>query len=255
MPTTINSSNSESYKKTGVKKGNAASCFLLGVLVIFPLLSQAGSEQNEVERQLRDHIFSLLETWRRTNGIEQLRPRLTLRGGRQMKPLANCQRPVQFTKKSDTLLGIQQWRAGCPATGKSGMIRSQLTVKALLPVAANTLARGHVISDGDIVRRWVKFPKARGRVLTKKAQLVGKRVKHKLRRLTPVPAKQLLADIWVSAGERVIIEAGDEGFSAHTQGEALQSGGEGQAIKVRNLSSGKVIVAYPVARGKVATRF
>ena len=222
---------------------------------MFPLLSQAGSEQNKVEQQLQDHIFSLMKIWQKSHAIEQIKPQLTLRSSRQLSKLENCEQPIQFSKKSDKLIGVQQWQARCPATNKSSMIRSQLSIKALLPVANDTLMRGHVITAEDLVHQWVNYPKTQSRVVSQSSLLIGKRVKHKLRRLKPIQAKQLIANIWVSAGEQVTIEANAKGFSANMKGEALQSGGEGQAIKVRNLSSGKVILAYPIAKGKVATRF
>lgn len=222
---------------------------------MFPLFSQAAGQQNLIEQQLQNHILSLTDTWKKSHGIKHIKPQLRLRSSRQVKVLENCATVISFTKKSDKLLGIQQWQATCPDTDKPAVIRSQLSIKALLPVPAQTLSRGHVINAEDLIQKWVNYPNSQIQVITSQSQLIGKRVKHKLRRLRPIQVKQLVANIWVAAGEHVIIEASTEGFSANMKGKALQSGGEGQAIKVRNLSSGKVILAYPIGKGKVKTRF
>ena len=244
-----------SYSKTLRKIGSGTSYLLLGALLIFPLLSQAGSSDNKIEQQLESHILLLVKQWQQSHGITQVKPKLTFRSSSKLHVLAGCKQPIRFSKKSDKVIGVQQWQVTCPDTNASSVIRSQLTLKALLPVAIDTLKRGHVITTADLVQQWVNVPRAQGRIITRQADLLGKRVKHKLRRSKPIQAKQLVANIWITAGEQVTIEANADGFSAHMKGEALQSGGEGQAIKVKNLSSGKVILAYPVAKGKVATRF
>ena len=77
----------------------------------------------------------------------------------------------------------------------------------------------------------------------------------KLRRHRVIKAQQLGKPQWVNIGDKVIIEARSNGFYANMAGEALEAGGEGKAIRVRNLSSGKIISAYPIAKGRVATQF
>ncbi|MBM7072864.1 flagellar basal body P-ring formation protein FlgA [Shewanella sp. 202IG2-18] len=187
--------------------------------------------------------------------IEQIQPKLTLRSSRAVSTLSRCSSEIRFTKKSDKLLGVQQWKASCSSPNRTVMMRSQLSIKALLPVTKETLQRGQVIQPDMLTMQWVNYPSYRAQIVTQMSQLRGKRVSHKLRRLKAIQTKQLISNIWVMAGEHVIIEANANGFSANMKGKALQSGGEGQAIKVKNLSSGKVILAYPIGKGKVETRF
>ena len=59
----------------------------------------------------------------------------------------------------------------------------------------------------------------------------------------------------IEKNQGVLIRASDGSFSATTRGEALESGAIGDAIKVRNSRSGKVIQAWVVGRGEVETRF
>ena len=113
------------------------------------------------------------------------------------------------------------------------MIRSQLSIKALLPVTRETLQRGQVINTEDLVMQWVNYPKSQQRIITRKSQLLGKRISHKLRPLKPIQPKQLISNIWITAGEQVIIEANADGFSANMKGEALQSGVKGKRLKLR----------------------
>ena len=51
------------------------------------------------------------------------------------------------------------------------------------------------------------------------------------------------------------MRAGETGFAATMKGEALEAGGPGDSVKVRNLSSGKVIQTWVVERGIVETRY
>lgn len=53
----------------------------------------------------------------------------------------------------------------------------------------------------------------------------------------------------------MLIRAGSDGFAATMQGEALEWGGKGDGIKVRNSSSGRVIQAGWSEKGVVETRF
>ena len=255
MPITTKTINSTSYTCKNKKKGSGTSYFLLSVLAVFPLFLQAKSNVNTVELQLKNHIFTLISKWQIANNVDQIKPKLELKSSRKVEALNVCDKPIKFNKKSDKLLGIQQWTATCVSTNQSAMIRSQLSIKALLPVAFETLSRGHVITANDITEQWVTYPQSQIRVISHQSQILNKRIKRKVRRLKPILAKQLISNIWISAGEQVIIEANSKGFSANMKGEALQSGGEGQAIKVKNLSSGAVILAYPISRGKVETRF
>lgn len=59
----------------------------------------------------------------------------------------------------------------------------------------------------------------------------------------------------VSIGDEVIIEAASSTFYAHMTGIAMDAGKQGDAIRVRNSSSGRIITAYPIAKGRVETRF
>ena len=56
-------------------------------------------------------------------------------------------------------------------------------------------------------------------------------------------------------GDEVIIEAVSATFYANMIGIAMDAGKQGDAIRVRNSSSGKIITAYPIAKGRVETRF
>ncbi|WP_275426420.1 flagellar basal body P-ring formation chaperone FlgA [Vibrio variabilis] len=59
----------------------------------------------------------------------------------------------------------------------------------------------------------------------------------------------------VEKGNEVVIIAAKGGFNATTKGVALQTGGEGEQIKVQNSQSKKVIRAVVTGLNQVHTQF
>lgn len=92
-------------------------------------------------------------------------------------------------------------------------------------------------------------------IITDEKHILGQAVARKIRKNKPIRASNLSAPWLVSIGEEVIIEAASATFYANMLGVAMDAGKQGDAIRVRNTSSGKIITAYPVAKGRVQTRF
>ena len=69
----------------------------------------------------------------------------------------------------------------------------------------------------------------------------------------PLSNSGLALPKWIKRGDQVMIIANSHGVSAKMAGTAMADGSKGQQIKVRNLSSKRVIKAKVIAPGKVQT--
>ncbi|QQX80533.1 flagellar basal body P-ring formation protein FlgA [Shewanella sp. KX20019] len=240
------------------KIGTCISYFLLGTACLFPQLSVA-QDATDAALQIEDEFKQLLSIelvdWQQQAGLTKLKSRLDIKVPSGAKRLVKCSSALMIEPAKSVPLGNVQRKVSCEPMGWSLYVRASVDVKAKLPVANRVLKRGEQITMADIDWKLVKLGAADRDLVTDIEQIVGRQVVRKLRRYKPIKALQLSAPQWVNIGDRVIIEARSNGFYANMPGEALEGGGEGKAIRVKNLSSGKIISAYPIAKGRVATLF
>ncbi|WP_256717857.1 flagellar basal body P-ring formation chaperone FlgA [Shewanella sp. UCD-KL12] len=211
------------------------------------------SEQIEVE--LQQLISAELKQWQRQSGVKSLQHEIEVRVPSGAKKLPMCAEPLSIDAASGLAFGNIQRRVQCASLGWSMFVRARVKVSASIPVTNRAMKRGELVSRQDIEWQTIRLTSSDRHLMTQIDEIVGRQVIRGLRRHKPIQVQQLSAPQWVNIGDKVIIEASSSGFYANMQGEALESGGEGQPIRVRNLSSGKVITAYPTAKGRVATQF
>ncbi|MCL1130567.1 flagellar basal body P-ring formation chaperone FlgA [Shewanella sairae] len=237
--------------------GTGTSCALLVFSCLFPLIS-AASETVGASAQLEQEMTQLLSRevnqWQLKLGIKELTAKIKVRVPSGAKRLQFCSGELAIDS-GDIPLGNIQRKVSCEAQGWSLYVRASVKVKARVPVANRPLKRGDHISITDIDWQVVSLDASDRNLLSQLDQILGRKVVRKLRRYQPIRSQQLDDPQWVNIGDRVIIEARSNGFYANMPGEALEGGGQGKAIRVKNLSSGKVIVAYPIAKGRVQTQF
>ncbi|WP_259651270.1 flagellar basal body P-ring formation chaperone FlgA [Shewanella sp. KT0246] len=225
---------------------------------LFPLTSSA-EDHIAATRQLEQTLTQVLEAelqhWQRQAGLESIKQTIQVNLPSGAANLRKCPNGVSIATGSRLPFGNVQRRATCDVLGWSLFIRAKVDVTANVPVANRPLARGEQISATDIELQWLKLSASDRDLITKKSQLVGHQVSHKVRRFRAIKASQVTNPQWINIGDRVVIEARMNGFYANMPGEALESGGQGSTIRVRNLSSGKVIHVYPTEKGRVRTLF
>ncbi|MCK8046318.1 flagellar basal body P-ring formation protein FlgA [Shewanella sp. 1CM18E] len=238
--------------------GICISYFLLAISCLFPLQSVAktiNETEQQIELAMQQLLHSEMQQWQQQAGLKQLDFKLQIKVPSGAKRLPLCLSPLTFDSASGLPIGNVQRKVSCSDQGWNLYVRASVDVTATIPVANRVLKRGAVISAVDIEWRSVQLGMSDRDLVTQSQQIIGQQVLRKIRRYKAIKVVQLSSPQWVNIGDRVIIEASSNGFYANMQGEALEAGGEGQAIRVRNLSSGKVIVAYPLAPGRVATKF
>ncbi|WP_160296971.1 flagellar basal body P-ring formation chaperone FlgA [Photobacterium halotolerans] len=152
-----------------------------------------------------------------------------------------------------------------------GYLRRQLECQSgaqpwKLNITAQVSLRLPVIVSATHIRRDTRLTAAmlKSQVLTltrdeafatRPEQLIGQRTLRRVRSGQIINPLQLQPLWLVEEGDTVVIVASKNGLEASMKGEALQNGVKGEQVSVRNISSGKVIQAVVVERGKVETIF
>ncbi|MBY5991983.1 flagellar basal body P-ring formation chaperone FlgA [Ferrimonas balearica] len=210
---------------------------------------------------MRRHLSLTLErelvAWSQRAGVTLSARQVVVRPTSGLASQTPCPTPPVIAPASTQSLpvGHLQRQVSCPALGWRYFVRAKVSATAELPVARHRLPRDHRISAGDLARAPKELSATSQDWVFDRERLIGQAVRRAIRADQPIRHSQLAPPNLVNLGDEVVIEASSGGFSAVMRGVALDSGGEGDSIRVRNLSSGKVITAYPVAEGKVQTRF
>ncbi|MES0881901.1 flagellar basal body P-ring formation chaperone FlgA [Roseibium sp. SCP14] len=121
-----------------------------------------------------------------------------------------------------------------------GQIASAAGVE--LPVPRQTIHPGDEISHQDLIER--KFPSRTAQqfaVSTHRGQLVGMIARRTLLPGQPVPLNAIEKQVLVHRGEPARLVFREHGLMIIMQVEALQNGGAGSFVRVRNIDSGLVV--------------
>ncbi len=124
----------------------------------------------------------------------------------------------------------------------------------LLPVPNVTIYPGDVIREGWIVDRDFSaspFPPKSG-MIDSHAGLVGKIARRTLLPGSPIPVNAVGEPRLVANGEKVRVVYTEGGLTITTYGSALQAGGAGDTVSVRNLDSGSTISGVVQPDGSIS---
>jgi len=119
---------------------------------------------------------------------------------------------------------------------------SALAASIELPVPRHTIAPGTEISNKDLIER--KFPSRTAQqfaVTTHRSQLVGMVARRTLLPGQPIPSRSVEKPVLVRRGEPARLVFREQGLVIIMQVEALQNGGAGSFVRVRNIDSGLVV--------------
>lgn len=134
-------------------------------------------------------------------------------------------------------------------------VKAEAAVFVNVVVAKSPLKRGQSIQFADLAMKEVDIAYIRHGYFTDPENLIGNQLRRNIspgRILTP---KQIDRPLWVTRDQEVIIEARRGKMIARMKGVALESGSEGDIVRVKNSSSEKVIQATVSSPGTVTTAF
>lgn len=225
---------------------------LLSVAAIFassvtPVAAQT-TQSHEVMRQI---AISFLQ-----QRIKQIRAKKTSITLGRIDPrlrLARCSRkPEAYIPVNSRLVGYTT--VGIRCNGKTPWniyLQAHIRVYRDIVVARTALVRGSVIQAQhfQLVTREVTGNPAL--YITDARNAIGKIVKRPMAAGQPVLVPNLAAARLIRRGQKVVILAKIEGLYVKMQGTALQDGSQGMTIKVRNLSSRRIIEGTVIRPGTI----
>ncbi len=167
--------------------------------------------------------------------------------------LARCDQPLEtFTPPGRRTLGNTTVGVRCNGSNP-WTLYVPVTVKVYtgVVVAAVSLARGEIVGRGKV--RLARYDLARlpQGYFHDLSQVEGMTARRNLSAGQPLVPSMLRARRVVERGQRVTMLAGIPGLEVRMSGEALSNGARGERIRVRNLSSRRVVEGVVVEPGVV----
>jgi flagella basal body P-ring formation protein FlgA len=123
--------------------------------------------------------------------------------------------------------------------------RASAHIEVFMPVVAATryIRKGEVIAEEDLVQRVMPISRLKGRYLDDPGKAVGKAARRTIRAGQVVSADLLREPVVMRRGQKVMILAASDCLVVKVPGEALENGGLGDTVKVRNIMSRRTVIA------------
>ncbi len=140
------------------------------------------------------------------------------------------------------------------ATAPRTRLTGRLYPTTEIPVAARRLLKGDIINKGDI--RWtrVRTSRLQNDAVSNIDDLIGKSPRRGIREGQTFRASAVQDPVLVEKGSLVTIVLQAPQMFLTAQGKAMQSGSDGDVIRISNTQSNKQIEAEVIGAGRVAVR-
>ncbi len=203
--------------------------FLLLTVSLFPI-AHARQEPAEVKRVIEDFLRV------QTRGLPG-QATFTVGMIDPNNNLAPCPALEAFLPAGGRPWGRTNLGVRCQAEGGwSIYVPVQVKVMGEYYVTARPLARGQVISAGDLVRRTGDLAELPAGIVTEESQAVGKTLNVGVQSGQILRNDTLRAQLVVQQGQSVKVVSGGKGFQVATEGKALNNAADGQVVQVRTAS-------------------
>ncbi|MDF2965534.1 MAG: flgA [Rickettsiaceae bacterium] len=123
-----------------------------------------------------------------------------------------------------------------------------------VPMVKRYIKRGEVVSEEDLGRSTVDITRSEHNVISNTEQVVGLQARHDLQPGYTLKISDLSRPTLIRENDEVTILYKASSIEVKATGLALKAGGLGEAIKVKNERSNKVITGVIVGRGVVQVK-
>jgi len=171
--------------------------------------------------------------------------------------LKKCSSPLEIKTTGGTIkAGRNTLKISCssPSTWRI-FITSTVQVTKKILVIKHFVNKGQLLTKEDISFRKVNVSKLHNRYLENEANIIGKEVTRNLQAGSILTANNLTNPILIKRGDTVNIIAQREGFKITMKGQAMANGSIGERIKVKNLSTKKIINGSVTSKHSVKVLF
>lgn len=217
---------------------------ILSVLIFFASISSyaaSGQSLDLLKNKIESYVLNELSTY--TDGkvqvqADKLDPRLNLKACAEEKlELFN---PYQTPMLSTNTMGVKcleeenHWTLYVPI---------KINVLKTVLVAKRVLIKGKRINSDDIYQVEMDTQKLKQGYFTDSRELIGLICKHDISPDSPLNPYNIELAKLVHRGDQVTIVANNESLSVSMDGIAMSEGVLGESVRVKNLSSKRVIEA------------
>ena len=152
---------------------------------------------------------------------------------------------------------VGQQRIGIRCKDKDGWslyLKGNIRVFIPILVSRHSLVRGTALSDSDVITREMDISSLKRGYIPLTKQITNMELTRKVSAGQPLTPGMVKPAQVIKRGHRVTLTAKNNGFEISMPGEALENGALKEYIKVRNLSSGKIIRGRITGIGIVEVR-
>jgi flagellar basal body P-ring formation protein FlgA len=167
--------------------------------------------------------------------------------------LQACDQPLEtYTPQGKNNMGNITVGVRCDGTSPWSLF-VPVTVKVMtdVVVARKNLPRGSILGPDDLTMEKRDISRLHRGYMDETESAVGKELRQRMRRHEVLTPSQLETPVTIKRNNKVIIQASNKTVQIRMIGKALESGGIGQTIRVRNVNSNKEIDAKVIAPGIV----
>jgi len=170
--------------------------------------------------------------------------------------LPACTEPLDvFQPRGSTLQGLTTIGIQCTDLKPWKIrVRAEIRVYDYIAVLSTGVRRGEEISEENIHLELTDLSTLRRDSLTEFTQLLGYRFKRRYSALRPLDHTMLDAPRLIQKGQNVMIVNQNAQIKVRMKGVALADGEKGGLVRVRNLSSGRIVQGYVAETGVVNVR-
>ncbi|MDH5483897.1 MAG: flagellar basal body P-ring formation chaperone FlgA [Gammaproteobacteria bacterium] len=118
---------------------------------------------------------------------------------------------------------------------------------------ASPLTKGHIITNTDVIAVETNLAKLNAGYFTDKNRLIGQQVRRSILKNQVIKPSQVKPQLLVKRGQQVGLIAKSDTFSIKMAGQAMMDGARGDRIRVKNLSSNRIIEGIVTQNGEVTT--
>ncbi len=225
----------------------------------------ANAEQNatqtieqQIDQAIHQHLQTLMNQHAKEQGWQGMRLVIQNTPLTRTNLLAPCPGKINASGGSVAKLARQQLILECTNKAIKGWpIKVSSDMQVFLPVVISTtvINRGDTIRSNQLQLQENEITRSPRGFYHRIDEINGMGAKRRIRANQIVSPDLIDQPQLIKRGEKIKIIANRDGISASMPGEALEKGGEGEVIRVKNLSSGKTIEAKVVEAGVVTSTF
>jgi flagella basal body P-ring formation protein FlgA len=228
--------------------------FLRICSVLSALLSAAPSQalDNQQLRQAVDRFMASYASKLKAHSGDRTRIEYSAAALDTRQSLPDCAAPLNVTTREQAQLSARlNLQVSCnKGESWSIYVPIDLTIYRPIVIAVKPLTHGTTVSADDVQLSDTNVTQLTGQYLTSLDEVIGKDVKRAIASGSPVLDQQLEPPLLVRRGESVVISAASDIIAVKVAGIALTDGRLGEQIRIKNLSSTRIVQAKIVGPGQ-----